>query len=143
MEGGVIGGRAEEHADGECGKALEGVGSGAECPSADSGCECVVRVAGGLFGLTLRDRNAGPRRQCQRQVKAARRRDGIIGQAPGCGQIPAGQRGLGRVSNPNRRLLGLETEMGQARRDRFERARVRVRLTEPIKIVDFYAPPGG
>ena len=35
----------------------------------------------------------------------------------GRGQIPARQRGLGRVGNPDRRHLGLDTEMGQARRD--------------------------
>jgi len=45
-------------ADGECGEAFEGIGSGAECPTAGGGCERVVRVAAGLFRLTLRDRNA-------------------------------------------------------------------------------------
>ena len=43
----------------------------------------VVRVAAGLFGLALRDRNAGARRQRKRQVKAGSRRDGFVGQAPG------------------------------------------------------------
>jgi len=50
-------------ADGECGEALESLGSGAVRPSAGGGYERVVRVAAGLFGLTLRDRNAGARRQ--------------------------------------------------------------------------------
>ena len=45
-------------ADGECGEALESLGSGAVCPGAGGGCERVVRVAVGLLGLTLRDRNA-------------------------------------------------------------------------------------
>ena len=106
---------------GECGKALQSVGSGAVCPSADGGCERVVRVAAGLFRLTLRDRDTRPRRQRQRQVKVTRRRDGLIGQAPGHDEIPARQRGLGRVSNPDRRHLGLDTEMGPARRDRIIR----------------------
>ena len=35
-------------------------------------------VAFGLFGLTLRDRDAGARGQCQRPVQAARRRDGVV-----------------------------------------------------------------
>ena len=108
-------------ADGECGEALEGVGSGAVCPSAGGGCERVVRVAVGLLGLTLRDRNARARRQRHRQVQAGRRRDGFVGQAPGRGQIPARQRSLGHVSNPDRRQLGLDTEVGPARRDRIVR----------------------
>ena len=100
-------------ADGECGEALEGVGNGAVCPSAGGGCERVVRVAVGLFGLTLRDRNAGARRQRQRQVKAARRRDGFVGQAPGRGQIPARQRGLGRVRIKIAAILGWRLMWGK------------------------------
>ena len=108
-------------ADGECGEAVEGVGNGGECPTAGGGRERVVRIAIGLFRLTLHDRNASARRQRQRQVKAARRRDGVIGQAPGRGQIPTRERGLSRIDNPDRRHLGLEIEMGQARRDRIVR----------------------
>ena len=59
--------------------------------------ERVVGVAFGLFGLTLRDRDAGARRQRQRQVPAARRRDGVVGPASGRDQIPARQRDLGDV----------------------------------------------
>ncbi len=51
--------RVTAGADGECGEALESVRSGAVCPGAGGGRECVVRVAVGLFGLTLRD----PRRR--------------------------------------------------------------------------------
>ena len=70
-----------------------------------------MRVAVGLFGLTLGDRNARARGQRQRQVPAARRRDGFVGPASGRGQIPARQRSLGHVSNPDCRHLGLDTEV--------------------------------
>jgi hypothetical protein len=108
-------------ADGECGEALESFWSGAVPPGAGGGCERVVRVTAGLLGLTLHDRNAGARRRRQRQLKATRRRDDVIGQAPGRGQIPARQGGLSRVSTRDRRQFGLETEMRQGRRDRIVR----------------------
>ena len=75
-------------------------------PRAGGDCERVVCVAFGLFWLILGDRNARTRRQRQRPVKAVRRRDGVIGPAPGRGQIAARQRGLGHVSNPDCRTLG-------------------------------------
>jgi hypothetical protein len=64
-------------------------------PRIGGDCERVVCVTAGLLELTLCDRDTGTRRQRQRQVKAVCRRDRVVGQLPGCGQIPARQRGLG------------------------------------------------
>ena len=43
--------------DGKYREALESVGSDAVCPDAGSDDERVMRIAGGLFRLTPRDRN--------------------------------------------------------------------------------------
>ena len=48
---------------------------------------------------------------------AARRRDGFVGPAPGRGQIPARQRGLGNVSAKDCRHRGLDTDVVPARRE--------------------------
>ena len=54
-------------------------------------------VALGLFRLTLRDRNAGTRRQRRRQEPPGACRDGIVNPASGGSEVTARQGNLGDV----------------------------------------------
>ena len=81
--------------DSHYGEALQDVRNTQVCLDFGGDRERVMGVALGLIRLTLRDYDAGARRQRHHQVPARCRRGGVIRPAAGRDQIPARQCGLG------------------------------------------------